>query len=60
MQQHMHCIIPYIFGCWTDLVVHLLLLKSSMDKPVNMSRGQGLTGADEVHPEAKRDDIFVE
>ena len=31
-----------------------------MDKPVNMSRGQGLTGADEVHPEAKRDDIFVE
>ena len=28
----MHCIIPYMFDCWAHLVVHLLLLKSSMSK----------------------------
>ena len=26
----MHGIIPYMFDCWANLVVHLLLLKSSM------------------------------
>ena len=30
IMQHMHGIIPYMFDCWADLVVHLLLLKSSM------------------------------
>ena len=25
----MHGNIPYLFDCWADLVVHLLLLKSS-------------------------------
>ena len=28
---HMYGIIPYMFDCWADPVVHLLLLKSSMD-----------------------------
>ena len=28
--QHMNSIIPQFFDCWADLVVHLLLLKSSM------------------------------
>ena len=31
IMQHMHGIIPYMFDCWADLVVHLLLLNSSMD-----------------------------
>ena len=33
MQQHM----PYIFDCWADLVVHLLLLKISMAKLFDQS-----------------------
>ena len=28
--QHMQGIIPYLFDCWADPVVHLLLLKSSV------------------------------
>ena len=31
--QHKHGIFPYMFDCWTDPVVHLLLLKSSMNEP---------------------------
>ena len=31
--QHMHGMILYLFDCWADPVVHLLLLKSSMTKP---------------------------
>ena len=37
MQQHMHGIMPYIFDCWADLVVHLLLLKISMAKLFDQS-----------------------
>ena len=29
--QHMHGNIPFMFDCWADSVLHLLLLKSSMD-----------------------------
>ena len=32
IMQHMHGNIPYKFGCWADLVVHLLVLKSSRVK----------------------------
>ena len=28
--QHVHGIIPFMFDCWANPVVHLLLLKSSM------------------------------
>ena len=31
--QHMHDNIPYMFDCWLDALVHLLLLKSSMARP---------------------------
>ena len=30
IMQHMHGIIPHMFDCWTEPVVHLLLQKSSM------------------------------
>ena len=30
IMQHMHGNILYMFDCWTNLVVHLLLLKSSL------------------------------
>ena len=29
IMQHMYGTIPYLFACWADPVVHLLLLKSS-------------------------------
>ena len=29
-KQYLHGTVPNIFECWVDLVVHLLLLKSSM------------------------------
>ena len=35
IMQHMHDIIPKLFDCWADPVAHLLLLKSSMAKPLN-------------------------
>ena len=45
MIQHMHGNIPYMFDCWADPVVHLLLLKSSMaeaigytDKEIDMKK----------------------
>ena len=37
--QHMHDIIPKLFDCWADPVAHLLLLKSSMDKPKKLAVG---------------------
>ena len=30
IMQHMHGTIPYMFDCWADPVVHLLLVKNSM------------------------------
>ena len=33
--QHMHENIPYVFGNRTDLVFHLLLVKSSMGHQTN-------------------------
>ena len=33
--QYMHANIPYMFDCWTDPVVHLLLLKSSMVEQIS-------------------------
>ena len=35
--QHIHDNIPYTFVCWADPVVHLLLLKSSMPRPIHWS-----------------------
>ena len=32
--QHMHGMIPELFNCWADPIAHLLLLKSSMDIPI--------------------------
>ena len=37
--QHMHVIISYMFDCWTDTVVHLLLLKSSMTEQLGLLNG---------------------
>ena len=31
--QHMHGIIPYLFDCWADSLVHPFLLKSSVARP---------------------------
>ena len=33
----MHGNIPYLFDFWADPIVHLLLLKSSMVKPIQFS-----------------------
>ena len=35
IMQHIHCIIPQLFDCWADPIVHLLLLKSSMDHVID-------------------------
>ena len=44
MMKHMHGITPCLFDCCTDPVVHLLLLKSSMDKlePFSLKGGKYL------------------
>ena len=34
-KQYKHCIIPCMFDCWDDPVVHLLLLKSSISTSGN-------------------------
>ena len=39
IMQHMHGIIPKLFDCWTDPVVHLPLLKSSTDGPIRLGSG---------------------
>ena len=42
IMQPMHGIILYMFDCWADPVVHLLLLKSSLAGSIDrMQRGGG-------------------
>ena len=34
IMQHMYGLVPYLFDCWADPVVNLLLLKRSTDGPI--------------------------
>ena len=50
--------IPYMFDCWDDPVVHLLLLKSSMDRGQKREGMERREGA-ERERETKRGRITI-